>query len=186
MPIGHYRPWRATVVERLSPWLTQSYWSMVSRGEFLPGTRSGKRMDHRHHEPDWFDHTHFSVVCESARTWEAAVTFLTEKTYKAIAGWHPFMLIGAPGLLAMLREQGFETFDNCFDESYDKVAELDLKLDIVIDNIKRYRYGSVDPETQRRILHNRMLFYNTRRVKQGLIQDVLDPISHYINSESTG
>jgi hypothetical protein len=182
MPIGHWRGWRSEVVERLRPWLDDCYWSLVDHGQYLPGTRSGKRMDHRHHEACWFDDTHFSLVCESARSWDTAVEFLTEKTYKAIAGWHPFMVLGADGLLSVLRDQGFETFDNCFDESYDGAGTLAGKLDVVETNIQNYTLGGIDSETQRRVEHNRMLFYNNDRVMHGLERDVIEPIKEYVES----
>ena len=182
MPIGHFRGWRGEVVERLRPWLDNCYWSVVDHGQYLPGTRSGKRMDHRHHEACWFDDTHFSIVCESARSWDTAVEFLTEKTYKAIAGWHPFMVIGANGLLDLLHEQGFETFDNCFDESYDQDGALEIKLDVIESNLQNYPLGGIDSETHRRVEHNRMLFYHNDSVIRGLRRDVIEPIKEYLES----
>jgi hypothetical protein len=44
---------------------------------------------------------------------------LTEKTFKAIALEMPFVLVAPAGSLAYLREYGFQTFDEIFDESYD-------------------------------------------------------------------
>lgn len=183
MPIGHYRPWRATVVEALKPWLDDSYWSLVSQAQFLPGTVTAKRLDHRHHEAQWFDDTHFSIVCESARNYDKAVPFLTEKTYKAIAGWHPFMLIGAPGLLRLVRQQGFKSFDNCFDESYDVEPNLAHKLDIIIENIKKYRCGGIDSGTESRVLYNRRRFYDKNLVISGLTADVIKPMKRYVDAD---
>ena len=46
-------------------------------------------------------------------------THITEKTFKAIALGMPFVLVAAAGSLEYLREYGFRTFHDIWDESYD-------------------------------------------------------------------
>ena len=46
-------------------------------------------------------------------------THITEKTFKAIALEMPFVLVAPAGSLEYLREYGFQTFSDIFDESYD-------------------------------------------------------------------
>lgn len=46
-------------------------------------------------------------------------THLTEKTFKAIALGMPFALVAPAGSLEYLREYGFQTFGDIWDESYD-------------------------------------------------------------------
>ena len=46
-------------------------------------------------------------------------THITEKTFKAIALEMPFVLVAPAGNLEYLREYGFQTFSDIFDESYD-------------------------------------------------------------------
>ena len=46
-------------------------------------------------------------------------THITEKTFKAIALEMPFVLVSPAGSLSYLREYGFRTFADVFDESYD-------------------------------------------------------------------
>ena len=46
-------------------------------------------------------------------------THLTEKTFKAIALEMPFVLVAPAGSLSYLREYGFKTFADVFDEGYD-------------------------------------------------------------------
>jgi hypothetical protein len=70
---------------------------------------------------------------------------LCEKSYKAIASHHPFLLASTQGNLAYLRSQGFETYPELWDESYDdepddsrcieKIAQV-LKL---IDGLEEHR-----------------------------------------------
>lgn len=62
--------------------------------------------------------------------------FLTEKSFKPAAIGMPFINLGNPGTLARLRDLGFYTFGNWFDESYDLDLPLEKRIDIVVDNIK--------------------------------------------------
>jgi hypothetical protein len=181
MPIGHWREWRQHIINQLTEFLPHSYYSCASQGILLPNTPTAKRMDTRYIDASWFEDTHYSIVVESARTWEQAVCFLTEKTYKVFAGHHPFMVLGAPGLLKLLKVQGFATFDNVFDESYDNLSNLDDKLKIITENIRQYTYGTITKSTKKRILHNFHHFYNRQVVENGLYNDVIFPILNWIN-----
>ena len=53
------------------------------------------------------------------------IIHITEKTYKPIAFMQPFVLVAAAGSLQHLKDMGFKTFGNFWDESYDQ--ELDDK-----------------------------------------------------------
>jgi hypothetical protein len=181
MPIGTARGWRDETIKALTPWLEESYWSCVKQGQYLPGTKSAKGYDHRYMNPAWYDDTYFSVVCESARSWEEAVVFVTEKTYKVFAGQHPFMVIGAAGILDELKSQGFETFDNVFDETYNQESDLYRKLDIIKQNIEQFKYVVYDAETQRRIQHNFDRFYNAELVLELMRNDIFNPLLEWIN-----
>jgi len=182
LPIGHNRGWREEVLTALTPWLDQSLWSCMSKGQHLPGpiVRSGKRVDWSYSNPDWYNQTCYSIVLETAKKWGAMSLFLTEKTYKPIAFKHPFMLMSAPGALAYLKSQGFETFDNIFDESYDTTDVFQDKLDIVKNNILNFAGAPFDPETIRRTEHNYNLFYNTDRVLLGLKEELINPMLEFI------
>ena len=182
VPSGKDRGWRVEVLELLKPYLQNSYWSNVSHGIFLPGTTSAKRMDHRWFNSEWYDHTHFTVVLESIRSWEERVCFLTEKTYKPIAFCHPFMLIGAVGGLQLLQEQGFETFANMFDESYDQEDDFDIKMQKIINNIKNFAWQPHDVWTEAKLAFNRERFYNYELIKSLLIRDIVQPMYEYIET----
>jgi hypothetical protein len=50
---------------------------------------------------------------------------LTEKTWKPIAFKQPFIIIGARGSLKHIRDLGFKTFNDFWDESYDQLSDID-------------------------------------------------------------
>ena len=45
---------------------------------------------------------------------------LTEKSFKPIKEKHPFIIVAGPGALKAMREMGFKTFGDFWDESYDE------------------------------------------------------------------
>lgn len=63
-------------------------------------------------------------------------THITEKTFKAIALEMPFVLVAPSGSLEYLREYGFKTFDNVFNESYDTEIDDTLRIQQVVKLLK--------------------------------------------------
>ena len=55
----------------------------------------------------------------------------TEKTWKPIAMKMPFITIGQPHILRLLRELGYKTFP--WDESYDEIVDPDKRIESIID-----------------------------------------------------
>lgn len=186
MPIGAKRSWRDHVVERLGPYLDDAYWSYVRRGVVLPGEAPViKRYDQRHFNPMWYDDTCFGVVVESCNSQSLTAelpVFVTEKTFKPISGSQPFVVIGGTGILAYLRSQGFETYNNIFDETYDTETDFDKKLDIIINNIQHYVKGPYSTETLKKIKHNFNLFYNVDVIHRGIVKDIVEPIVKFIDN----
>ena len=63
-------------------------------------------------------------------------THITEKTFKAIALEMPFVLVAPAGSLAYMREYGFKTFADVFDESYDEETNDRLRLEKIVKLLK--------------------------------------------------
>ena len=98
---------------------------------------------------------------------------LTEKTFKPIAMGMPFVITGTQGSLAYLREYGFKTFGDIWDESYDleqddfkrleKIAMLLKELDSKTESEKQKIFEQCIPIIE----HNWNHFY------RGAFADVL-------------
>lgn len=186
MPIGRKVKWRDKVVEMLEPYLDDAYWSYVRRGRALPGepadTAGAKRWDTRRQSPYWYNDTCFSMVLESITQWDNAVVFVTEKTWKPVSHQHPFMIIGAPGILQYVKSQGFETFDNLFDEDYDNLKDLDAKMKLIATNIDNFQKAPYDALTLDKLKHNHNLFYNKEKIRADVVRSFVEPIERYINT----
>jgi hypothetical protein len=90
---------------------------------------------------------------------------LTEKTFKAIALEMPFVLVAPAGSLEYLREYGFQTFADIFDESYDTETDDILRVEKVVKLLKDLDDLSVQERQQihraclPRVQHNYTHFY---------------------------
>ena len=117
--------------------------------------------DDRQYDKTVFLNSFFSLVTETENL--DKILFLTEKTYKPIYTLHPFLMWSSRGHLSELKNQGYETFPDLFDESYDDMAEH-KRLCKILDNVKDFKNLSLDEKNLRfdsvkpKLLHNREVF----------------------------
>ena len=76
-----------------------------------------------HHGYGWenckpYMDSYFSVVTETDFT--NPTGYVSEKLWKPISFFQPFILVGNPGSLKFIKEFGFKTFSPLIDESYDE------------------------------------------------------------------
>ena len=128
----------------LAPLLPNARWSYVDRGIDLGDDRerSTPVFWEYYMHPDWYNSTAFSVVVES---WQRTMpwvrnpevpnyrTEVSEKIFKPLAYFHPFVCIGSEGTCRYLQRAGFETFGNLWDESYDNI----------LDDLERYQAAKI-------------------------------------------
>jgi hypothetical protein len=78
-----------------------------------------------------YESTDIEVVLETL--FDDPRLHLTEKTLRPIAMGQPFLLAGTYGSLKYLREYGFKTFANCWDESYDMMTDSIERLNKITE-----------------------------------------------------
>ena len=181
MPMRVDRGHRRELVIQLSALLDQLIWSYNAYGRQLPGDVPPEHKNYqRHFNSDWYNQTHFSIVAESQV--DNPEMFVTEKTFKPMAFYHPFVVMAQAGLLDYLHTQGFETFENLFDESYDTVTDWMSRLKAVIGTIKHYVCEPYDKLTQQKIAHNHNRFFDQVLVHDRFVKEIIEPIIHYAES----
>jgi len=91
--------------------------------------------------------------------------YTTEKTWKVLAQHRPFIVYGDTKILKKLQAQGFQTFGQYCDESYDAIVNPKAKaqgairaLHQLVDACKKY-----PDEIDRICKHNQELFFNQQR-----------------------
>jgi hypothetical protein len=62
---------------------------------------------------------------------------LTEKVFKPIVNFQPFLFIAYPGVLELLRSLGFKTFSPLIDESYDNDPDEIKRLSMIYSELNR-------------------------------------------------
>jgi hypothetical protein len=192
MTIEKIRPERDYLCAQLADLLPQSLYSYRHRDVFLPRdwTPDLGGPYQRYVNPEWLDATPFTLVVETYID-EAAVSgfslthndhhFLCEKSYKPLACQHPFIMASTQGNLAYLRSQGFESFNELFDESYDDIADWRKRVDRVAELVRDFDPRSIDnPRTKEKLLHNSARFFDQQLIQQMTQQTIVAPLMNFI------
>ena len=181
MPMRVDRGHRRDMIIELSSVLDQLIWSFTAHGRSLPNDLPQDHPDYqRYFDPSWYNSTHFSIVVETQI--DNPEIFVTEKTFKPMAFHHPFIAMAQAGHLQYLQDQGFETYSNLFDESYDNIANQHKRLSAVVTAIKNFSPEPYDKLTQQKINHNYQHFYNMDFVNTQLVKELINPIYDYAES----
>lgn len=112
-----------------------------------------------------YSDTYLSIVGESIfqhYPGEKVSLMLTEKTYSACANLHMFVVAGPYGCIDLLHQQGFETFGDLWDESYDTEDSPKRRLHAIcetIDYINKQDLAKLYEHCKPRLLHNQNLIY---------------------------
>jgi hypothetical protein len=91
---------------------------------------------------DMWMNSYFSIVSETSASDDFC--FITEKTIRPMIYYHPFIVWGNPHTLKRLKELGFETFPEFFDESYDGMSDSDKRLECILKNVQTLCNKSID------------------------------------------
>ena len=78
----------------------------------------------------------------------------SEKVYRPMFYKKPFVLVAPPHTLHYLREQGFQTFGDFWDESYDALEDHESRLFAIFDIIDQINNMSI---SDLKIIYNKML-----------------------------
>lgn len=93
--------------------------------------------------------------------------YLSEKTMKPLAYGHPFLLFCSAGALATLRDLGFETFGDIFDESYDQIENPQLRFEHLLREVDRIckldnsTLADITTQISPKLQYNHDHFWNT-------------------------
>jgi len=134
----------------------------------------------------WPDHTKFDIQIVAETLFETNKIHLTEKVFKPIVMYQPFILFAGPNSLKYIRNYGFETFGDLWDESYDLETNSDkrftkiIKLIENLNNLSSTNYNKLMLNAQRITNRNRKLFFSekfNKRVMNELFTN-LDNATH--------
>lgn len=184
---------RDLALAELDPVLDTALYSYMQREIYIAAADVDRRHDpnwSRHLNPQWYNDTCFSTVVETFMSNtvnpRGMRTEVSEKIFKPLAYQHPFVVFGSVDTLKYLHQQGFETFDNIFDESYDSIEDdydrfAAVKAQ-VFSGVQRWRNGwENSSETQRRLQHNQQHFYSNDLVRDRFVREIINPVLEFAN-----
>jgi hypothetical protein len=112
-----------------------------------------------------YNDTKYSLVSETNDTNNEV--FMTEKIWKPIIAQQVFIVHGNYLYLQKLREIGFKTFSNHFDESYDLERNKDKRIDNIVNTCRDLlarNWQDIYLQTQSLRKHNHDLFFNKEKL----------------------
>lgn len=116
-------------------------------------------------QTEFYTNSFASVVNETYIN-ENEDPFFTEKAFKPLAHGHPFLLFSSSGALKLLRDLGFETFPDVFDESYDTLQSPQMRFEHILKQIHGLCALPNDVimdifhSNRSRLQHNNEMFYH--------------------------
>lgn len=100
------------------------------------------RPDENNNHPDWeyqvYPILYKDTFCSIVNLGSFGNIFATydEKPLNSIKNWKPFVLVGPAGSLELMRNDGFKTFGDFWDESYDQETDPEKRLIKIFDVIE--------------------------------------------------
>jgi hypothetical protein len=192
MQMNLQRPERDQLFDQIQPIRHLGLCSYRDRGVHLPSDQDTGTNWQRYMNWDWVNAASITLVVESClddhKATGVSITrnnnkWITEKTYKPMAYGHAFLLAGVRGNLAHVREQGFETFPELWDESYDDVPHIIRRVAHMIKIIQQFDPESLNqPQVQQKIRHNRERFFDRKLTAQLQKQTIIDPVLRFANA----
>jgi hypothetical protein len=193
MQLSLARADRDVLYKMIAPILHRGLHSYRGRGIFLPNDVDASKVPNwqRYTNFDWVNRCNLTLIVESNLDDELitgfSITkndqwFLCEKTYKPIAYGHPFLQAGTCGNLDYVRQLGFETFPELWDESYSDLPHYTDRIRAIIDIIQTFNHAALLKSTvQEKIRHNQERFFDTNLTAKFLTETITQPILEFVN-----
>ena len=87
------------------------------------------------------------------------------------------------GNLAYLRSQGFESFPELWDESYDDIADWRERVDRVAELVRDFDIRSLDNlKVKEKLQHNSARFFDQDLVQSLLNSTIIEPVLEFVNA----
>ena len=124
------------------------------------------RRNDRWMNPEIYHDAYINVVTEAFPDKEIDC-FITEKTFKPMLHLQPFMIQGNRYTLRRLREAGYKTFNNLWDESYDELETWQERTDAMVEQLNMWCAMSPQQQYEKcqsvwpTLLHNQQMVVNT-------------------------
>jgi len=115
------------------------------------------------------------------------VIAFSEKIFRALQLPRPFLLYCAPNSIKVLREQGFDVYDDIVNHSYDKETDSISRQVKILDELEKSKYivynAQVLKDFEQRATHNRSLLKQLKSEWPEKLKKVTAEIKKYNNTQ---
>ena len=183
-----YRYHRSYIVDKLkeNKSLDNAVWSQVYKGIYLADemndafhkaqTRQSDGSDKVKINPLLYLQSYFSVVTET--NYEHQEQFFTEKITKPLLMGHPFVVVANKNFYKFLHNEGFKTFNNLIDESFDSIDNHQDRFNRIAEVIKELVNSDLNQfltETEAIVRYNKdLLLEKAENYFKNLNKDVVN------------
>ena len=130
-----------------------------------------------------YSSTFINVVGETL--YSSNTLFLSEKTWKPMIVGSPFIIVGSPGVLRYLKNEGFRTFDRWIDESYDNEINHAKRFNKIVNLIRDLSKKPIKELVQIRKEMMEVCFHNKELMKVRTREKFLNEKGKYIHHKPT-
>jgi hypothetical protein len=130
--------------------------------------------DNLGHARKFYQNSLVSLVTET--NWELPHLTSTEKSFKPFKEKHPFIIVGSAGAIKSMRELGFKTFSDFWDESYDETDNYNLRLVKIIEVCKEISTWDNEKILDFRRKVKPIVEHNYLMLKNSTARDIADQI----------
>lgn len=183
------RPGRRELVENLQSVdqgfgdIRTDYTTVITAKDLESNAQSRERKCLNNQIPyDLYHRCQMEIVCETNST-VSEVFYPTEKIYKPLCGEMPFVVLSSKGFLKGLRQKGFRTFGEIFDESYDDIEDLSDRVNAIGKLVKSIKHKDLKSSCRHITRHNRKRFYEMYSMAHVIYTKKLRKIIKLIISE---
>lgn len=111
LPVNFYSPAEKSMIEQLAR----------RADPFLPRPALDDSIEYGLMPQEFLRNSYVNIITDTFFETVQGSTFISEKVFNAIAHQQLFIMMSPPGTLEYLRGQGYQTFGDVIDESYDSV-----------------------------------------------------------------
>ena len=129
--------------------------------------------------PQQFANTKYSIVAETIET--NNVHCMSEKIFKPIIAGHIFIVLAGAGYLDYLRQNGFKTFHDYIDESYDRETDPIKRVDKIVlccQDLASRNHIELYKQVANITKHNRQLFFSDEHL-QNLNINIIEQVREH-------
>ena len=132
--------------------------------------------------PQQFANTKYSIVAETIET--NGVHCMSEKIFKPIIAGHIFIALAGSGYLKYLRQNGFQTFHDYIDESYDMETDPIKRVEKIVlscQDLTSRNHIELYKQVAHITKHNRELFFDGQHL-QNLNIDIIQEVKEHLKT----